>query len=254
MASFVGTKEEFKRYVGPMLRNLVQQLTRKHKLEVGQCEHCGTTETLEAAHIHGKDRGTIIDKILNNYTNNNVVTIDLGNFEQHFRKEHKIIDETILILCKSCHTKYDSQHIIEAPQTTQSKKSSTQKSKENSPDKNSSDKLKEKRLFSNQEIQLKISKVAQQLSTNDLENLCNPLFSKELFKISFPIFKKVPKETTLELKSAAVKDSNGISRWTWKYEFEKGGYLYAITTQWYPRNDIFVQNWLEKYKSANNTN
>ena len=73
MASFVGTKVEFKRYVGPMLRNLVQQLTRKHKLKVGRCEHCGTTEMLEAAHVHGKDRGTIIDKILNNYINTDLV-------------------------------------------------------------------------------------------------------------------------------------------------------------------------------------
>src|SRR3989304_4930159 len=101
MASFVGTKEEFKRYVGPMLRNLVQQLTKKHKMEIGKCEHCGTSKNLEAAHKHGKDRGSLIDSILNNYTNNNVVTIDLANFEQHFRNEHKTIDDTILILCKT---------------------------------------------------------------------------------------------------------------------------------------------------------
>lgn len=62
MASFVGTKEEFKRYVGPMLRNLVQQLTKKHKMEIGKCEHCGTVENLEAAHKHGKDRGSLILK------------------------------------------------------------------------------------------------------------------------------------------------------------------------------------------------
>ena len=109
MASFVGTKEEFKRYIGPMLRNLVQQLTRKHKMEVGCCEHCQTTENLEAAHVHGKDRGALIDKILNKYTTNSMVTIDLADFEQHFRNEHHEIDKTILILCKTCHTKYDSK-------------------------------------------------------------------------------------------------------------------------------------------------
>ncbi len=103
MASFVGTKKEFKRYVGPMLRNLVQQLTRKHKMEIGQCKHCGATEMLEAAHVHGKDRGALIDKILNNYTNNNVVTIDLDNIKKKLRKEHRLIDETILIICRSCH-------------------------------------------------------------------------------------------------------------------------------------------------------
>ena len=244
MASFVGTKEEFKRYVGPMLRNLVQQLTRKHKMEVGQCEHCGTTEMLEAAHIHGKDRGALIDKILNDYTNNNVVTIDLANFEQHFRKEHRIIDETILILCRSCHSKYDSQPPIDNSQKEQKEKVPTHKSRENLIQASHSKAPSGKRLFSNQEIQFKISEAAQRLSSRELEKLCSPLASKEIFNINFPLFIKSPKNISEASKKEAVKDSKGANRWTWKYEFEKDGFLYAITTQWYERNDIFVKQWL----------
>ena len=237
MASFVGTKEEFKRYVGPMLRNLVQQLTRKHRKKVGRCEHCGTTEMLEAAHVHGKERGTIIDNILDNYTNNSVITIDLANFEQHFRNEHKVVDETILILCKACHVIYDSPPIIEGPKTPPKGISPIPEPDPNPP-----------RLFSNKEIQFKISEVAQNLPAYDLDNLCDPLFSKEVFRMNFPIFKKVPKDATSEFKSSIIKDEKGRSRWTWKYEFEKDGYIYAITTQWYPKNDPFVKNWLDKHK------
>jgi len=111
MASFVGSREEFKRYIGPRLRNLVQQLTKQHKMAIGRCQLCGDTELLEAAHIHGRTRGKIIDKILNDYTNNNIVTIDLADFETHFRNEHHVIDETILILCKRCHKQYGSIRI-----------------------------------------------------------------------------------------------------------------------------------------------
>jgi len=109
MASFIGTKEDFNRYIGPFLRNLVQQITRKYKNEVGCCQHCGSNESLEAAHIHGRERGSIIDSILSNYTIDNTITLNLTDFEKDFKSEHKIIDSTIIILCKPCHNNYDSK-------------------------------------------------------------------------------------------------------------------------------------------------
>ena len=245
MASFVGTKEEFKRYVGPMLRNLVQQLTKKHKMEIGQCENCGTSERLESAHKHGKDRGALIDNILNNYTNNNVVTIDLAKFEQHFRNEHKIIDDTILILCRTCHSKYDSQSPVGKifkQQTTVPVANATAANtvKETSKPKSNN------RLYSNQEIQRRISSAAKRLTSNELEKLCDLQHSKEIFNIDFPLFVQVSKSITEESKRNAVKDSKGVNRWTWKYEFEKAGFLFAISTQWYEKNDIYVKQWLSK--------
>lgn len=218
MASFVGTKEEFKRYVGPMLRNLVQQLTKKHKMEIGKCEHCGTSENLEAAHKHGKDRGSLIDRILNNYTNNNVVTIDLANFEQHFRNEHKTIDDTILILCRTCHSKYDSlspsdstsNHQRGVPERTVAPPiQATQKYLAKPENKN--------RIFSNQEIQYRVSSAAQKLPSIELEKLCSPQHSKNLFDINFPLFVRIPKNLSADAKKMAIKDSKGANRWTWKY-------------------------------------
>jgi hypothetical protein len=242
MASFVGTTEEFKRYIGPMLRNLVQQLTKKHKLEVGKCQHCSSSEMLEAAHVHGKDRGTIIDKILNNYTSNEIVTIDLANFEQHFRNEHKIIDVTIIILCRSCHSKYDSVQPVQ--DNVEFKKKEIENTSFHVENSNLSRK---KRLFSNQEIQSRISKVAQKLSTNELKNYCEHNKSKELLDINFPLFKRIDTSASEALKRDAVKDAQGINRWTWKYEFEKDEFKYAITTQWYQRNDKYVEQWLIQY-------
>ena len=109
MASFVGTNKEFRQYIGPRLRNLVQQFTKKHKAEVSACEHCGTKESLESAHVRGRDRNEIIDLVLKDSTSNGVATVDIAVFEERFRCEHQPLERSILILCKSCHKKYDSK-------------------------------------------------------------------------------------------------------------------------------------------------
>jgi protein-arginine kinase activator protein McsA len=122
MASFIGTNPEFKRYVGPRLRNLVQQLTRKHKAEIAVCEHCGTKANLESAHVNGRDRNQIIDLVLEAFTTNGIATIDLSVFEDKFKEEHHPLEKSILILCRECHTKYDSEiveSISELPLSTE---------------------------------------------------------------------------------------------------------------------------------------
>ncbi|MFC5194774.1 hypothetical protein ACFPH8_05485 [Bizionia hallyeonensis] len=109
-------------------------------------------------------------------------------------------------------------------------------------------KIKSKRIYSNSEIQEKISVSARKLSDTDLEKLCLKDYSKITFNINFPLFLKVPDHFTYAEKSIAVKDEGGMNRWTWKYEIKRNGYSYAISTQWYPRNDEFVQRWLRKFQ------
>ena len=104
------------------------------------------------------------------------------------------------------------------------------------------------RLFSNKEIEDKISQVARTISEDELEQLCDKRASKELFNIDVPLFIKCSKNLSEASKRNAVKDEQGISRWTWKFEFERNNFLYAITTQWYPRHDIKVKEWLHKHK------
>ena len=108
MPTFTGTSREFKRYVGPRLRNFVQMLTKKHKASVGACEHCTVGEDLESAHVRGRDRNQIIDLLLTAISTENVVTVDLLQFEKNFKVEHDPIEKAILILCRQCHKKYDT--------------------------------------------------------------------------------------------------------------------------------------------------
>jgi hypothetical protein len=108
MASFIGTRKEFKRYIGPRLRNLVNLLTKNHRIRAASCNHCGAKERLESAHVRGRERNQIIDVLLEGFTHNEIITIDLEIFERKFVAEHDPIDKTILILCRDCHLKYDA--------------------------------------------------------------------------------------------------------------------------------------------------
>jgi len=110
MATFIGTIQEFRRYIGPQLRNLVQQITKMHKTAVGGCEYCGFTGNLEAAHVHGRERNALIDIIASDFRSGTTLAVDLVEFEARFKAEHKPIEKSILILCRSCHGKYDSRH------------------------------------------------------------------------------------------------------------------------------------------------
>jgi hypothetical protein len=114
---FTGTEQEFKRYIGGFLRNLVQQITKKYKKEVGSCEHCGTKDKLESAHKHGRNRTDLIDSILSKFKKGDLYHVNLLEFENSFRNEHDQIEDTILILCRSCHTKYDKKEVTSYAKT-----------------------------------------------------------------------------------------------------------------------------------------
>ena len=115
MPTFTGTSREFKRYVGPRLRNFVQMLTKKHKASVGACEHCTVGEDLESAHVRGRDRNQIIDLLLTAISTESVVAVDFQQFEKNFKLEHDPVEKAILILCRQCHKKYDSSTYSASP-------------------------------------------------------------------------------------------------------------------------------------------
>ena len=82
MASFMGTRKEFKRFIGPRLRNLVNMRTKAYRIGVANCKHCGSPDGLESAHVRGRDRNQIINALLEQFTHNEIVTIDLAKFEE----------------------------------------------------------------------------------------------------------------------------------------------------------------------------
>ena len=108
---YKGTKKNFHHYIGPRLRNLIPPLTRKHKLKIGCCEHCGNINVeLDAAHKHEINRRKIIDDLLIDYMlDDEIYKVDLEKFESMFIQNHMPLSKVILVLCKPCHVKYDGK-------------------------------------------------------------------------------------------------------------------------------------------------
>ena len=109
MAVFEGSEHEFNRYIGPRVRNVVQLMTKSAKRAAGSaCAHCGRTDVeLEAAHVHGRERTTIIHELLERYRVAEMYRVDLESFEHELRAAHEPIEDTFLFLCSDCHRAYD---------------------------------------------------------------------------------------------------------------------------------------------------
>jgi len=108
MASFVGSNNEFRKYLGIFVNDLVVKLARLYKAEVGKCQHCGSLKDLEVSQIYGKDVSNLIDKVLDPYVNNELVTIDLSVFEEKFKEECEPLYENIIVLCRKCKDEYEN--------------------------------------------------------------------------------------------------------------------------------------------------
>jgi len=117
MATFIGTKKEFTKYVGHSFKNSIPQKTRKIRNDLleSKCEYCGKEESLHSAHIFGLDREKIIEYILDDYfkSKNNVHEVDIEKFDLLFNRDHYPLIGHFYFLCKECHTKYDNKEIKE---------------------------------------------------------------------------------------------------------------------------------------------
>ena len=112
-ARFIGSFDDFKRYVGPKCRNAVNIFCKsertKHK---GICEWCGGKHELQSAHI--KERPTIIKEILESdyRIEEDWYDVNIDEFLSKFKDAHMPIKDHIFFLCKSCHNKLDKEHSI----------------------------------------------------------------------------------------------------------------------------------------------
>ena len=112
-AKFIGSFEEFKRYVGPKCRNEVNIFCKSERdKHQGICEYCGQKHTLQSAHI--KERPMIMLDILeSNYkVATDLYEVNLEEFFIKFKNEHMPIADHIFFLCKYCHDKLDKYHSI----------------------------------------------------------------------------------------------------------------------------------------------
>ena len=108
---FVGTLNEFNKFVGPFFRNQVQQFAKKERTDrKGICEYCHNSHVLASAHRKGEERPEIIKKILDaNYrqTGTPLYDVPLQDFAREFKNAHLPILDHFFFLCKECHGKYD---------------------------------------------------------------------------------------------------------------------------------------------------
>lgn len=112
-AKFIGSFDEFKRYIGPKCRNEVNIFCKKEReSHHGICEYCGTKHVLQSAHI--KERPIIIKDILDKCykLGPDLYEVNLEDFFVQFKNAHMPIHEHIFFLCKTCHDKLDKDHSI----------------------------------------------------------------------------------------------------------------------------------------------
>ena len=110
MPQFNGTIKEFTKYIGPYARLKVAFLAAKYKKQIANCEECGISDSLDAAHIKGRERVFLIANILSEFMEEDIVRMDLNEFEERFIAAHLPIQSTIRILCRKCHRLYDNEN------------------------------------------------------------------------------------------------------------------------------------------------
>lgn len=109
MARFTGKTSDFTKFIGPRLRNWVTSISKKYRKDIGECESCPSTEKLEAAHIIGKDRKMLMELAYQKYlySTDELLDVDLNEFELSFKNLHYPLKESFKILCRDCHREYD---------------------------------------------------------------------------------------------------------------------------------------------------
>jgi hypothetical protein len=124
VAYFEGSLKDFTKFIGAYARIKVMHIAARYKKQVGKCEECSiSSKSLEAAHVSGMERPLIISTILSQFLDGDMIKIDLNEFEERFVAAHLPIENTIRILCKECHRRYDNSkkvHELESVEKTYS--------------------------------------------------------------------------------------------------------------------------------------
>ncbi len=117
MAQFVGTVQEFHHYIGPLIRNAINQVAAPFRKKFGGvCQECGKQDELQSAHVHGRGRRVLIEAVLTQHTDSEgVIRCDLESVERQIIEAHMPIEETFRFICPSCHVVYDAGTRQRAP-------------------------------------------------------------------------------------------------------------------------------------------
>jgi len=111
MATFVGTLDEFIKFLGPMVRNRIQQVTKAHKRALENvCQGCHRTKELQAAHVKDTDRNSMIRAVLQQYIVNEPenISCDIAEALAKIMDAHEPLEKSFKFLCEKCHKQYDA--------------------------------------------------------------------------------------------------------------------------------------------------
>lgn len=120
MARFVGTVQDYHHFIGPRIRNVVNQAAAPaRKRHNGICEFCGTKAELQSAHVHGRERRQLIEAVLSEFTRpDGYIEIDVDEVERRVVDAHLPIEDTFKFICPPCHREYDAGSKGHGPQRT----------------------------------------------------------------------------------------------------------------------------------------
>lgn len=234
MASFIGTFDEFIKYINPRAKNVVNYITKSHKLNKGKCELCGSTsETLEAAHVSGRERPKIIEEILNEFRNGEIITVDLEVFENLFLEAHEPIDKVILVLCRKCHNEYDLKQL------------EVSVSDNNVDEVTDTSLVVDSQLMTNSQITDAIRRTVPSLNDEQVEQLKDSSYCNKMFRINYAVLKEIPAYSNQE-NIRRLAQVNGHNRWSTQRPILRNGACFLVTTQWTDRHRAHFKKWLDQ--------
>ena len=232
MASFVGTLDEFIRYINPRVKNVINGISRAYKTEVGQCEHCGSVDAvLEAAHVTGRERPVIIEEVLSDFINGEIITVDLDVFEARLKAAHEPIDKIIKVLCRPCHIQYDNSgnqpstpSSVETLETSQGEINDL--------------------IITNSDITNYLRENVPNFPSDEIENLLSSEHCRCMFGVHFSILKETPVDASIE-EIREYARVNGYNRWSTQNPILVNGRQFLVLTQWYEKNRTLFVKWKE---------
>lgn len=123
MARFVGTVQDYHHFIGPRIRNVVNQAAAPaRKSHNGVCEFCGRKAELQSAHVHGRERRQLIEAVLQEFTRpDGYVEIDVDEVERRVIDAHLPIEDTFKFICPPCHREYDAGTTERGPRRSHAK-------------------------------------------------------------------------------------------------------------------------------------
>lgn len=237
MASFVGTFDEFIKYINPRVKNVINSISRAYKSQIGKCEHCGNQNlVLEAAHVTGRERPVIIEEVLSDFINGELVTVDLEVFENRLKEAHEPISEVIKVLCRPCHNEYDRKLDVDCPLHLAGEISQVETIDESDAE-----------ILTNTLVTDWFREHAVKLSSKDISNLLSYGFCKEIFSVNFPVLKSIPLDADIETIRAHAR-VNGYNRWSTQRPILVGDKRYLVLTQWYEKSRERFAVWKSKFE------